>query len=133
MWLKSLRLHKYSHIFLDITYEGMLNLSEDYLEQKGVTKGARNKIIISIQKIKERKTTLFSLEKVMEKPVSYWKWKIGFSCFVQGYKWLESISIEVNLSKSFSRELSILLKNDVQKYNGFYSSHNQNKLSICHF
>lgn len=63
MWLKSLRLHKYSHIFLNITYETMLGLTEDYLEQKGVTKGACNKIIISIQKIKERKNTLLSLEK----------------------------------------------------------------------
>ena len=64
MWLKSLRLHKYSHIFSDITYEQMLNLTEDYLDQKGVTKGARNKIILYLQKIKERKSTLLQLEKV---------------------------------------------------------------------
>lgn len=63
MWLKSLRLHKYSHIFSDITYEQMLNLTEDYLEQKGVTKGARNKIIVCLQKIKERKNTLIQLQK----------------------------------------------------------------------
>lgn len=63
MWLKSLRLHKYSHIFTDITYEQMLGLTEDYLEQKGVTKGARNKIILCIQKIKERRSTLIQLEK----------------------------------------------------------------------
>jgi len=66
MWLKSLRLHKYLPIFLDITYEEMLGLTDDYLEQKVVTKGARNKIILSIQKIKERKNTLLVLEKVIE-------------------------------------------------------------------
>lgn len=64
MWLKSLRLHKYSHIFTDITYDEMLNLTEEYLVKKEVTKGARNKIILCIQKIKERKNTLIQLEKV---------------------------------------------------------------------
>jgi len=63
MWLKSLRLHKYSHIFTDITYDQMLNLTEDFLESKDVTKGARNKIILCIQKIKERKKLLLQLEK----------------------------------------------------------------------
>ena len=65
MWLKSLRLHKYSHIFTDITYEQMLGLTEDYLDKKDVTKGARNKILLCIQKIKERKTLLLQLEKVI--------------------------------------------------------------------
>jgi len=63
IWLKSLRLHKYAHIFNDMTYEEMLNLSEDYLERNDVTKGARKKIIICIQKIKERRKTLAQLEK----------------------------------------------------------------------
>ena len=65
MWLKSLRLHKYSHIFTDITYEQMLTLTEDYLDSKDVTKGARNKILLCIQKIKERKSLLLQLEKVL--------------------------------------------------------------------
>lgn len=63
IWLKSLRLHKYAHIFSDMTYEEMLNLNEDYLEKNDVTKGARKKIIICIQKIKERRKTLGQLEK----------------------------------------------------------------------
>jgi len=62
-WLKSLRLHKYSNIFLDLTYEEMMALSLDYLEQKNVTKGARKKIISSITKLKERAQTLRQLEK----------------------------------------------------------------------
>ena len=63
IWLKSLRLHKYAHIFNDMTYEEMLNLTEDYLEKNNVTKGARKKIIICIQKIKERRKNLAQLEK----------------------------------------------------------------------
>jgi len=63
IWLKSLRLHKYAHIFADMTYEEMLNLTEEYLEKNDVTKGARKKIIICIQKIKERKKALAQLEK----------------------------------------------------------------------
>lgn len=35
-----------------------------YLSQQSVTKGARHKIIISIQKLKERQNMLRSLEKV---------------------------------------------------------------------
>lgn len=68
MWLKSLRLHKYSHIFNDLTYEQMLELNDEYLEQKGVTKGARNKIVLCVQKIKERKSTLLQLEKEVLQP-----------------------------------------------------------------
>ena len=64
LWLKSLRLHKYSHIFSDMKYSDMLGLTDGYLEQVGVTKGARNKIILCINKIKERKNTLLQLEKV---------------------------------------------------------------------
>lgn len=60
-WLKSLRLHKYAHLFAHMTYEEMLDLTEDRLEN--VTKGARHKIILSIQKLKERQRTLMQLEK----------------------------------------------------------------------
>ncbi|XP_055010368.1 protein Smaug homolog 1-like, partial [Boleophthalmus pectinirostris] len=40
-----------------------LNLSEEQLEAQKVTKGARHKIVISIQKLKERQSQLRSLEK----------------------------------------------------------------------
>jgi len=63
IWLKSLRLHKYAHIFEEMTYEEMLDLTEEYLAEKDVTKGARKKIIVCIQKIKERRSTLQQLEK----------------------------------------------------------------------
>lgn len=53
-WLKSLRLHKYSPLFAHLTYDEMLELTEEGLEAQGVTKGARHKIVLSIGKLKER-------------------------------------------------------------------------------
>ena len=34
VWLKSLRLHKYQHLFAELGYEEMLTMQEAYLEQK---------------------------------------------------------------------------------------------------
>lgn len=62
-WLKSLRLHKYSHLFAHMPYEMMLNLTEEQLESMHVTKGARHKIVLSLQKLKDRQNTLKMLEK----------------------------------------------------------------------
>lgn len=67
-WLKSLRLHKYTKILLEITYEELLQLTDDVLERKGVTLGARGKILKNITLIKERpqkmKELSFALEDV---------------------------------------------------------------------
>ncbi|XP_033106634.1 protein Smaug homolog 1-like [Anneissia japonica] len=62
-WLKTLRLHKYSYLFQQLTYQEMLDLTEEQLEAMNVTKGARHKIVLSIQKLKERQSTLQNLEK----------------------------------------------------------------------
>ncbi|KAM9318207.1 protein Smaug homolog 2 [Pholidichthys leucotaenia] len=62
-WLKSLRLHKYASLFSQMTYEEMMILTEQHLESQNVTKGARHKIALSIQKLRERQTVLKSLEK----------------------------------------------------------------------
>ncbi|XP_038071436.1 protein Smaug homolog 1-like isoform X2 [Patiria miniata] len=62
-WLKSLRLHKYSGLFQQMTYEEMMLLNEGKLESMNVTKGARHKIVLSIQKLKERQLMLHNLEK----------------------------------------------------------------------
>ncbi|XP_027015615.2 protein Smaug homolog 1 isoform X3 [Tachysurus fulvidraco] len=62
-WLKSLRLHKYAGLFSTMTYEEMMSLTEQQLEAQSVTKGARHKIIISIQKLRERQNMLRCLEK----------------------------------------------------------------------
>ncbi|KAI4464002.1 sterile alpha motif domain containing protein 4-related [Holotrichia oblita] len=61
-WLKSLRLHKYSWVFNNLTYEQMLGLTEESLQSIGITKGARHKLLLSIGKLKERSTMLMELE-----------------------------------------------------------------------
>lgn len=63
VWLKSLRLHKYSPLLCNLTYEELLALDEATLEAQGVTKGARHKIVLSINKLKERHTQLVQIEK----------------------------------------------------------------------
>ncbi|XP_078452517.1 protein Smaug homolog 1-like isoform X3 [Lampetra planeri] len=73
-WLKSLRLHKYAGLFSQLTYEEMMSLTEKHLEHQAfawpaqcVTKGARHKIALSVQKLRERHDVLHSLEKdIME-------------------------------------------------------------------
>ncbi|KFB51118.1 AGAP006702-PA-like protein [Anopheles sinensis] len=62
-WLKSLRLHKYVWLFSNLTYDKMLSITEEYLQSLGVTKGARHKLAICIQKLNERYGTLLQLEK----------------------------------------------------------------------
>lgn len=63
MWLKTLRLHKYAYLFQQMTYEDMMSLTEEWLESQNVTKGARNKIVLSISKLKERQARLRDMEK----------------------------------------------------------------------
>lgn len=41
----------------------MLQLTEDQLEDQGVTKGARHKLVLSIAKLQQRYNTLVNLEK----------------------------------------------------------------------
>lgn len=60
-WLKSLRLHKYTNLFKKLTYEQMLELQESFLIGANVTKGARNKMLVSIKKLHLRRERLLSL------------------------------------------------------------------------
>lgn len=62
-WLKSLRLHKYVWIFASFSYDQMMEITEDYLSKLEVTKGARHKLVLCIQKLKERYNLLIQLEK----------------------------------------------------------------------
>ncbi|KAL7677309.1 hypothetical protein ACOME3_003545 [Neoechinorhynchus agilis] len=71
-WLKFLRLHKYNALFASMSYEEMLNLDESYLEQRGVTKGARDKIIQNIERIKQRPNLLKAIIQVLEVDDSQW-------------------------------------------------------------
>ncbi|KAG5865136.1 hypothetical protein JTB14_015065 [Gonioctena quinquepunctata] len=61
-WLKSLRLHKYSWVFNNLTYSHMINLTDEDLQKIGITKGARHKILLSVYKLKERSKMLTDLE-----------------------------------------------------------------------
>ncbi|CAK9801362.1 Protein Smaug homolog 1 [Anthophora quadrimaculata] len=67
-WLKTLRLHKYSYLFVTLSYEEMLQLTEEQLAEQGVTKGARHKLALSIAKLQQRYTTLLNLEKDLLQP-----------------------------------------------------------------
>lgn len=67
-WLKTLRLHKYSYLFVTMSYEEMLQLTEDHLADQGVTKGARHKLALSIVKLQQRYNTLLNLEKGLVQP-----------------------------------------------------------------
>jgi hypothetical protein len=67
-WLKTLRLHKYSYLFATMSYEEMLELTEDQLAEQGVTKGARHKLALSITKLQQRYSTLMNLEKDLIQP-----------------------------------------------------------------
>eukprot|EP00118_Oscarella_pearsei_P004010 m.16634 g.16634 ORF g.16634 m.16634 type:complete len:689 (+) comp27049_c0_seq1:191-2257(+) len=68
LWLKSLRLHKYQELFADVSYDQMMVLTEDELEEKKITKGARHKIVGSIQKLRERGNQLAAMEEDVLKP-----------------------------------------------------------------
>jgi len=65
-WLKSLRLHKYTDLIMSMTYAEMTALTEEKLEHLNVTKGARRKIIASIQKLEERPSTLAAIDTELE-------------------------------------------------------------------
>ena len=71
VWLKSLRLHKYSELFSKLSYQEMMVLTEEELEKKGVTKGARHKIILNINKLKNRSNNLKALEQSLEEEGHY--------------------------------------------------------------
>lgn len=60
-WLKSLRLHKYLHLFQNMTYERMHHITEEQLAGS-VTLGARNKLLTCIHKLKERYGVLCQME-----------------------------------------------------------------------
>ena len=65
-WLKSLRLHKYTKILLELTYEDLLELNDEALEKKNVTMGARGKILKYIGHIRERPQTIKELARELE-------------------------------------------------------------------
>ena len=65
-WLKSLRLHKYTKLILEYTYEEFLDLTDETLEKRNVTLGARGKIIKNIGLVKYRPQKLKEMAKELE-------------------------------------------------------------------
>ena len=57
-WLKYHRLHKYTSLFMYMSYQDLLDLTEDKLLSRGVTKGAARKISKCVEKLHERLDTL---------------------------------------------------------------------------
>ncbi|KAI6188882.1 Protein Smaug [Aphelenchoides besseyi] len=66
LWLKSLRLHKYTRLFQEMPYDEMMALNDQRLEQRQVTKGARKKILQSLAKLKDRSQLIRQLEKSID-------------------------------------------------------------------
>ncbi|KAI8343505.1 hypothetical protein BC941DRAFT_411575 [Chlamydoabsidia padenii] len=53
-WLKSLRLHKYTHLFETMTWQAIISLTNDELVEKGVaTLGARRKLLKVFDQVKQ--------------------------------------------------------------------------------
>ena len=65
-WLKHLRLHKYSEFIMGLTYQELLQLNEEKLVAMNVTKGARKKILLSIEKLSERPDSLRAINGKLE-------------------------------------------------------------------
>ena len=63
IWLKNLRLHKYTGLFEKMSYEEMMSLTDEWLEGHGVTKGATNKILQNLQKLRDRQNLLKHYER----------------------------------------------------------------------
>ncbi|XP_074789453.1 protein Smaug homolog 2-like isoform X1 [Athene noctua] len=62
-WLESLGLQEYTALFSQMTYEEMMSLTEHHLESQNVPRGARQRILLSIQKLRERPSIFKALEK----------------------------------------------------------------------
>ena len=66
IWLKSLRLHKYTAFLLEFTYEELVNLTADDLPKDRVTEGAKGKILKEIALVNERPATIRSIAQILE-------------------------------------------------------------------
>ncbi|CAF0851900.1 unnamed protein product [Brachionus calyciflorus] len=65
-WLKSLRLHKYSDIICMLSYDDLMNLTDEKLISHNITLGARRKILTNIDRLKRRSEKIEELIKVCD-------------------------------------------------------------------
>lgn len=63
-WLKNLRLHKYSNILCPLSYDELINLTDEKLISHQITLGARRKILQNIEKLKQRNEKLDEITNV---------------------------------------------------------------------
>ena len=59
--MKSLRLHKYTEVLTDLTYEELLALDEAELQRRGFTNGAMGKFLKQLALVRERPEKLAEL------------------------------------------------------------------------
>ncbi|XP_074789584.1 protein Smaug homolog 2-like [Athene noctua] len=71
-WLESLGLQEYTALFSQMTYEEMMRLTEHHLELQNVPWDTRQKILLSIQKLWDRLSTLRALAKDIERSRNVW-------------------------------------------------------------
>lgn len=65
-WLKHLRLHKYTEYIMSLTYQELLELTDDKLQKMNVTQGARKKLLLNIEKLSERPQALIAIGTTLE-------------------------------------------------------------------
>ncbi|TRY71902.1 hypothetical protein TCAL_17161 [Tigriopus californicus] len=66
IWLKSLRLHKYTTFLLKFSYEDLMALNAEQLPKDRVTEGAKGKILKEVKLINERPSTIRKLQLALE-------------------------------------------------------------------
>ena len=65
-WLKHLRLHKYTEHIMGLTYQELVELTEEKLQNMNVTQGARKKLLLNIERLSERPQALAAIETTLE-------------------------------------------------------------------
>ena len=65
-WLKHLRLHKYTEHIMGLTYQELLELTDEKLQKMNVTQGARKKLLLNIERLSERPQALAAIETTLE-------------------------------------------------------------------
>jgi hypothetical protein len=61
VWLKHLRLHKYTSYFSQMSYEQIMELNDEKLITANITLGARKKLLNNIEKLRSRPARLRQL------------------------------------------------------------------------
>ena len=65
-WLKHLRLHKYTDYIMGLTYQELMELTDEKLQKMNVTQGARKKLLLNIEKLSERPQALTAISTSLE-------------------------------------------------------------------